>query len=276
MLKHKVTPFFITGEQGSLFAMHFSPILGSTSKCIIYIPAFAEEMNKSRHMLAMQARAFVDRGYSVLIIDLWGTGDSQGEFSEATWGIWLNDIDAAVKWAQSKGHTSISFLGLRVGALLGMDYLHQYGPHIDRLICWQPVLNGEQFVMQFLRLRVAAAMMDKNAAQEKTSDLKHKLLDGQYVEVSGYQLNPKLVNPMMAIRAEQLNLQTIKQCNVFELTVGSDLDATYTLSKWVKTIEQKEINVSLDVINGSLFWATQEISESSDLIQITSNKLSGS
>jgi len=118
--------------------------------------------------------------------------------------------------------------------------------------------------------------MDKNAAQEKTSDLKHKLLDGQYVEVSGYQLNPKLVNPMMAIRAEQLNLQTIKQCNVFELTVGSDLDATYTLSKWVKTIEQKEINVSLDVINGSLFWATQEISESSDLIQITSNKLSGS
>ena len=275
MLKHKVTPLFISSELGSLFAMHFSPVSEHSSQCILHIPAFAEEMNKSRHMVVMQARMFAEQGYSVLIFDLWGTGDSQGEFSEATWAIWLNDIDAAVKWLQEKQYESISLWGLRSGALLAMDYLHQYSSTIDKLICWQPVLNGEQFMMQFLRLRIAAAMMDKNAPQEKTSDLKKQLLEGNSIEVAGYQLNPELVNPVMAIRAQQLNLQTVKQCHVFELTIGAELEAGFALAKWVKAIEQQNIIISLDIINGSLFWATQEISESPSLIQLSSDRVIG-
>ena len=274
MLKHKVTPLFIPSELGSLFAMYFTSNSRSHSQCIVHIPAFAEEMNKSRHMVTMQARAFAEQGYSVLVFDLWGTGDSQGEFSEATWAIWLNNIDAVVKWLQSRGSDSISLWGLRAGVLIAMDYLHQYSSEIDKLICWQPVFNGEQFIMQFLRLRVAAAMMDKNAPQEKTSDLKKQLLEENSVEVAGYQLNPELVNPMMTIRAQQLNLQSVKQCHVFELTIGSDLEASYALTKWIKYIEQKDINVSLDIINGSLFWSTQEISESPGLIQLSSKRVS--
>lgn len=274
MLKYKVTPKFIISELGSLFAMHFSPVIDSP-QCILHIPAFAEEMNKSRHMVAMQARMFAEQGYSVLVFDLWGTGDSQGEFSEATWDIWLNNIDIAINWLREKQYESISLWGLRSGALLAMDYLHQYRATIDKLICWQPVLNGEQFIMQFLRLRIAAAIMDKNAPQEKTSDLKKQLLDGNSLEVAGYQLNPELVNPVMAIRAQQLNLKTVKQCHVFELTIGAELEASFALAKWVKVIEQEYMIVSLDIINGNLFWATQEISESPELIQLSIDRVIG-
>ena len=67
-------------------------------KAIIHIPAFAEEMNKSRRMLAMQAQAFAGQGYAVLVLDLFGTGDSSGDFGEATWDIWLQNIDTALVW----------------------------------------------------------------------------------------------------------------------------------------------------------------------------------
>jgi len=274
MLKQQVIPLFIATELGSIFAMHYLPASGNTSQCIVHIPAFAEEMNKSRHMVAMQARAFVEQGYSVLVFDLWGTGDSQGEFHEATWDIWLKNIDGVLSWLQDKGSDSISLWGLRSGVLLAMDYLHRYSANVDKLICWQPVLNGEQFIMQFLRLRLAAAMMDKNLPNQNTSDLKKQLNEGTCIEVAGYQLNPELVNPMMTIRAQQLNLQSVKQCHVFELTIGSDLEASYALTKWIKYIEQKDINVSLDIINGSLFWSTQEISESPGLIQLSSKRVS--
>ena len=159
MLKNKVTPLFIPSDPGSLFAMYFTSRSKSNSQCIVHIPAFAEEMNKSRHMVSMQARAFADQGYSVLVFDLWGTGDSQGEFSEATLEIWLNNIQSVLLWLQDKGYQSIHLWGLRSGVLLAMDYVHKYDSCIDQLICWQPVLNGEQFVMQFLRLRMPLVNM---------------------------------------------------------------------------------------------------------------------
>jgi len=268
----KVSPFFIPCKQGLLFAVHYLAV-ENTSRCIVYIPAFAEEMNKSRHMVAMQAKAFAEQGYSVLVFDLWGTGDSQGEFSEATWNIWLNNLDIAVKWMQDKNYESISFWGLRSGVLLGLDYLHQYKLHIDKFLCWQPVLNGEQFMMQFFRLRVAAAMMDKNVPQEKTSDLRRQLQEGLSIEVAGYELNPELVNPLMSVKAQELELQCLKKCHVFELTMGDELDASYALTSWNKHLIKQNINMSVDVIKGNLFWATQEISESDDLVQLTSQRV---
>ncbi len=273
MLKQEITPLFISSEHGSLYATHFSSAVGKATECILHVPAFTEEMNKSRHMVAMQARGFVEQGFSVLVLDLWGTGDSQGDFSEATWKSWLNNIDVAVTWIQDKGYQSISLWGLRSGVLLSLDYLHQYSVDINKLICWQPVLNGEQFIMQFLRLRIASAMMNKNAPQEKTSDLKRQLLDGQHVEVAGYQLNPALVNPMMALRAKQLKLNTVNQCHLFELTSDAELEASFSTTQWLNNIEQQTVNITLDIINGSLFWATQEITEASELIETTSKRI---
>jgi alpha/beta superfamily hydrolase len=69
-------PVFINGDAGRLFAIYWPPdgevALG---KSIIHIPAFAEEINKTRGMVAMQARAFAKQGYAVLVVDLFGTGD---------------------------------------------------------------------------------------------------------------------------------------------------------------------------------------------------------
>lgn len=266
-------PLFIPFAQGDLFALYFAPCDKSTNKCVLHIPAFAEEMNKSRHMVAHQAQAFCEQGYSVLVLDLLGTGDSQGDFSEATWPVWLNNIEVAIDWLINMGNESISLWGLRSGALLAMDFLNLYPGKIDRLICWQPVLNGEIFIMQFLRLRIATAMMDKNALKEKTSDLKKMLLDGKSVEVAGYMLNPELIKPMMVLRAQQMNLQNVNECNVFELTAGSEQEASHATKQWLDQIKHQDLNVTLETVCGSSFWATQEIAEVSELIEITSRRI---
>jgi len=161
-----VMPLFIPGQTGELFALYYPPASGGQPKKVfLHIPAFAEEMNKSRRMVALQARAFAQHGYGVLVMDLLGTGDSFGNFSEATWLIWQQDIDTAIRWIVKQVAESINLWSLRIGVLLAMDFVANSSAKIDKLICWQPVLNGETFVMQFLRLRVAAAMMDKNAPQ---------------------------------------------------------------------------------------------------------------
>lgn len=274
MLGHKITPLFIPSELGALFCMHFVPGSKSNSQCILHIPAFAEEMNKSRHMVAAQARAFAEQGYSVLVIDLWGTGDSQGEFSEATWDIWLSNITSAINWLQQQGYKSINLWGLRSGVLLAIDFIKKNSCSIDKLICWQPVLNGEQFLMQFLRLRVAAAMMDKTKTKEKVSDLKEQVFNGLTLEVAGYSLNPELVIPMLSIQAKKNCSMDVNQCHIFELIEGDNVEGNFATTQWVHQLTELGINVSLDIMNDPPFWLTQDISESTRLIELSSQRLS--
>jgi len=274
IFKHKVDPFFIPTELGGLFALYYSAEPSEKKQCILHIPAFAEEMNKARHMVAIQSQAFAEQGYAVLVLDLWGTGDSEGEFCEATWDIWQSNISSAIQWLESKGYDSISLWGLRLGALLAMDYLNQNNCNVERLICWQPVLNGELYVSQFLRLRVAAAMITKNKSKEKTVDLKKQIQEGEAVEVSGYLLNPELIIPLLSVQTKNMTLHNVKKFHILELTLGSETEESYATTQWVKQTTQQGIDVTYDVINSPPFWATQEISESANLITLSSKKVS--
>ena len=84
-----MNPFFLVGGQGTLFAIYYPPAAGVPRRDgVLYVPPFAEEMNKSRRLVALQARRLAAAGFGVLVPDLYGTGDSAGDFAEARWSIW--------------------------------------------------------------------------------------------------------------------------------------------------------------------------------------------
>ncbi|MGL5987461.1 MAG: CocE/NonD family hydrolase, partial [Burkholderiales bacterium] len=65
---------------------------------VVYAHPWAEEMNKSRRMAAEMARQMARSGFAVLQLDLAGCGDSDGDFADASWDAWLEDIDRAAAW----------------------------------------------------------------------------------------------------------------------------------------------------------------------------------
>ncbi len=147
-------------ESGQCFCLFHKPHPGKECLgAIIYIHPFGEEMNKSRRMAAMQARTFAAMGFGVLQIDLFGCGDSSGEFSDARWDIWKQDVSFARNWLENRISAPVSLWGLRLGALLALDFARSQAETIDRIILWQPVINGESFLNQFLRLRMANEML---------------------------------------------------------------------------------------------------------------------
>ncbi len=54
----------------------------------------------------------------------------------------------------------VSLWGLRLGALLALDFAREISKKkLDRFILWQPVISGDSFLTQFLRLRLANEML---------------------------------------------------------------------------------------------------------------------
>lgn len=263
-------PFFLKGTAGKLFSIYYPPSGDRLpERYVLHIPAFAEEMNNSRRMVARQARELAKNGYAVLVFDLFGTGDSEGDFSEATWAIWHKDIDIACQWLIAQGALSIDLWGIRCGVLLAMDFVKNSTVKVDKLLCWQPVLNGETFAMQFLRLRAAAAMMNKNVPQEKTSNLKQQLLDGQAIEVAGYILNPDLIKPLMTLPANNIDLDNAEEIIFFELVNSHEKNISPVNIKFVEQLQNKGKAVSIKTVVGSPFWLTQAIAEVPELLTET-------
>ena len=268
--------FFLKTEFGDCFCLYHTP--HPDKKCLggfIYVHPFGEEMNKSRRMVALQARVFAAMGFGVLQIDLFGCGDSQGEFVNARWAIWKQNIEVARDWLEKRITAPISLWGLRLGALLELDFARSSEKKIEKIILWQPVINGELFLTQFLRLRVANEMLGStNEKTFGTKALRSSLAAGEQLEVAGYELTNELTGVIEDLRAINLMVSGIP-VYWFEIVSEPGRAMPPAGAKVVKEWEEeKNGNLSVHFVPCAPFWATQEISECPELVSATAEILS--
>lgn len=197
-------PFFLPASGGQRYCLLHLPPPGQAARGgILYVHPFAEELNKSRHVAAAQARAFAAAGYSVLQIDLFGCGDSSGDFGEARWDIWHNDLHLACAWLAQRVNGPLTVWGLRLGALLALDFASNPPLPLARLLLWQPELDGRRVIDRFLRLRLAAGML-AGGGQEAPGHARAALAESEPVEVAGYLLAPALAHAIDDVSASTL------------------------------------------------------------------------
>ncbi|HET8700346.1 MAG TPA: CocE/NonD family hydrolase, partial [Nitrococcus sp.] len=116
---------FMSGRGGRLHVTTF-PVEPSRARgVVIAVAPFAEEMNKARRMMALQARRFQAEGYAVVLQDPLGCGDSGGDFADAAWTTWIADLqDCAETEAQRFGLAPVLW-GVRLGAVIAGEVAHR-------------------------------------------------------------------------------------------------------------------------------------------------------
>lgn len=247
----------------------FHPAQGDQRGTVLYLHPFAEEMNKSRRMAALQTRQLAERGYAVLQIDLLGCGDSAGDFGNATWQGWLDDVLAAHAWLRQRCTGPLWFWGLRVGCLLATDAAKRLGEPVNFLF-WQPVVSGKTHLQQFLRLKVAGEMMG-GESKGVMAALKESLAAGKSVEIAGYALSPALAQ---GLEAAELT-PPAHAGQVVWLEVANRENATLAPAS-LQRIEQWQtagFRVASAVTPGLTFWQTTEIEDAPALIAATTQAL---
>lgn len=286
-----MTPLFLppvsgTGEAaGPRFAMLHRP-QGPVRGLVVYAHPFAEEMNKSRRMAAMQARALAAAGYGVLQPDLPGCGDSAGDFGDATWAAWAEDIVQACHWLRSEAKTwavhpqiamdagapPLTLWGLRAGTLLAAEAATRLG-NVHCLLLWQPAPSGKPLLQQFLRLQMAGDLMGAGA-RGGTEALRSRLATGETVELAGYRLGPS-----MAQGLEQARLAPtagVRSLHWLELSTREDATLAPASVTAVAAWRHAGCDVRTHLVRGTAFWQTTEIEDAPDLISATLSALNES
>ena len=251
-------PFFLKSDIGQRFCLYHRPA-GVCRGAILYIHPFGEELNRSRRMAVLQARQLAAMGYGVLQLDLYGCGDSSGDFGEARWDLWKQDIAVGTDWLCKQLDQPITLWGLRLGATLALDYARTAQHDIAGIILWQPVLSGSGYLTQFLRLRTASAMLADNAsAQTGTSALREQLRCGETLEIGGYHLAPELAAALDALDTVE---SLAPDCKVQWMEAISSPNQSLppavarTMAHW----QNQGTDLTVHAVHCPPFWTTAEV-----------------
>jgi exosortase A-associated hydrolase 2 len=221
-------------------------------------------------MVSLQARRLSSIGVGTLMLDLYGTGDSDGEFRDARWDIWRSDVGTAVDWLKLNHGGRINLLGIRLGALLALDYVQQVGElNVERSIFWKPVLSGGENLREFLLLRVLAGMMQKAMSRVTIDSLRGSLRNGESVEIAGYELHPALADDIDRLQLAPLGNCRSAPIHWIELTAPGE-DAQLSLGQEViDDWNDNDILTRRYELTGFPFWAKWDVRVVNDLLDAT-------
>jgi exosortase A-associated hydrolase 2 len=263
--------FFLPAEQGSRFCVAHVPA-GTPRGAIAYVHPFAEEMHKSRRMAALQARSLAARGWLVLQVDLLGCGDSPGDFGDARWALWTSDVRAGLDWVKARSPGPLVLWGLRLGATLACELAADPTLGVERLLLWQPVIAGEQFLTQFLRLRLAAEMLGGGAATGALGELRAQLAQGRTLEIAGYALHPDLAAAIERAQLAPLR-PAVKRVDWIEVGAEAAPSVRAGSQRVVERWRANGLDVRAVSVAGEAFWSTIEITECAALLEATKEAL---
>ncbi|OBV37780.1 hydrolase 2, exosortase A system-associated [Janthinobacterium psychrotolerans] len=261
-------PFFLPAQGGQRYCLLHLPAPGQPARGgIVYIHPFAEELNKCRHVAAVQARAFAAAGYSVLQLDLYGCGDSSGDFGDARWTIWRNDLHLACAWLAQRVDGPLSLWGLRLGALLALELAAHAPLPFARLLLWQPELDGRRAIDRFLRLRLAGRMLAGEA--EAAGHARAELAAGRAVEVAGYLLAPELAQAIDKMAAASLR-PSIPVCWL-EYVAGDASALPVPAARLAAQWRGEGVALHLAGFGDGAFWSSAELLECPQLLEATAS-----
>ena len=244
----------------------------SSKHAVLFVPPFGEEMNKTRRQMSVTARQLALKGFSSVIVDLGGTGDSEGEFRDARWRFWIGDIRAAIDWLQDNGMELRHIIACRLGCALAADAAADAEIDVQQTIFWQPVESGGRFMQRFLRVAVASSLMT-NESPVTVGKIRSLLIEGHTYEIAGYELSRELLGDVEAVSLSKLVSKRLGRVTVVIVSRAADEVASRDETRIEALISGWGTPAYALRAHGPPFWASSEVVVNEDLARLTAEVL---
>lgn len=142
-----MTPFFFGTPSRRLFGV-FHPGEGAAAgrHAVLLCNPFGQEAIRTHRLYRVLADRLARSGIAVLRFEYFGTGDSAGEDVEGDLDGWGDDVlEAHQELARLSMASQIMWMGGRLGAALALKVLPHVTGDVNRLVVWDPVLDGSAY-----------------------------------------------------------------------------------------------------------------------------------
>ncbi len=166
---------------------------------LVFCPPFGEEMAATYERFARWGKELADRGFAVLRYHPYGTGESDGSFSDFTLKSAFADVAATVECLRERARVKrVGIFGLRFGGSVAAYGGGEACP--DFLLLWSPIISLRLYVHELLRLRLTHELVRRGSDRPTitTQEMIQELEAGQCVDLLGYELSPELYRQMVA------------------------------------------------------------------------------
>lgn len=270
-MQHRLASSFVNLNNRRLFLMATGN-LTSNENAILILPPFAEEMNKTRHLMSAVMQQLAAAGCNCFMLDNFGTGDSEGDLDQASVDIWRHDILQFIELLQQQGYQRLSVIAIRFGAMQLFDLLNKdaLALPLQNIVLWQPIFDVKKFWQQFARIKVAEAMASGNKISQK--ELEQQLLQGDTLEIAGYPISPEFYQSLLNIKAAIPAQLSDCQLSWFETSQIENI--ALPVQKMLQQLQQHS-DVNFQQFKEEPYWQTTELASADKLIASTVQQLTG-
>lgn len=231
---------------------------------VVIIPAFAEEMNRTRRPLSALAEELVKIGYTVWIPDFYGTGDAEGDFCQIDLTCWVDDMSKAI---ESSSFKQISIIACRFGVQVLNAYLQQrlnLQIEISQIVLWQPQWNIHLFWQHIWRLDVVSNLTVNNKIKQSAEN---RLIERGFVDIQGYKI-PRTFFEQTQLLSDPMLVFSKYPVVWFECNQLGNTSASVSMN-YQRLKDTSSCQHALYVLPVQSFWLTQETTDVSVLIDAT-------
>jgi len=229
----------------------------------VVIHPFAEEKKSSHRTLVELSRELYKNGFPILMFDLRGCGDSEGNFGSVRLSDWLMDTDRAIHVLSS--HTQLhklGIIGLRLGTYLSLSYTSRF-QNISEHIWIEPVINPLDYLRKTLRHKLMKELCTDGKVVSNRDGLLQDLQSNTSIDFDGYEIGSGLYYDLTEDYEKesiQKKLESIQK----GLIVSVSMNGKET--KAVQEIRTLKPELNYDTVKMELFWNKVDDIDSDELV----------
>jgi pimeloyl-ACP methyl ester carboxylesterase len=170
--------FWFGGADRPLFGRLTTSPGGTALGGVLLSPPIGRESRQARRAMRSLALRLANDGYVTLRYDHFGTGDSSGTMDDDEFDqTWIEGVDHGVALLRSLGITSVSAVGMRMGATIVGTAAAAYDLRLASFVMWDPCESGRKYVRELNALGALRRKVITNELGEPTKMLEYALSD---------------------------------------------------------------------------------------------------
>lgn len=145
----RIDPVFFTGRASRLYGCHHMPTVASSPSAVVLCAPAGHEYTRCHRAMRQLAAQLARAGHHAFRFDYSGTGDSGGEYAQASLATWRQDAcDAMDECRRRTRALDLTLVGLRLGAAIALQAAGRR-TDVRSLVLWNPVIDGAAMLREW-------------------------------------------------------------------------------------------------------------------------------